>query len=143
MEIPYHVVDVFTQRPLEGNALAVVTDASALDRATMQRVAREFNLAETSFILDNESRPGSTRVRIFTPNNEMEFAGHPTLGTAYVMRSLELVPRTATNFILEENVGPVSVRVDEGADPLLWLTTPEIRTILAVPRDASAAALSL
>ncbi|HXO17698.1 MAG TPA: PhzF family phenazine biosynthesis isomerase, partial [Candidatus Dormibacteraeota bacterium] len=127
MEFAYHIVDVFTEKPLEGNALAVVVDASALDSSTMQRVAREFNLSETAFILPNESRGDSTRVRIFTPGNEMEFAGHPTIGTAYVMRRLGIVAPDTTTFTLEENVGLVKVRVGEGDDPLLWLTTPEIR----------------
>jgi trans-2,3-dihydro-3-hydroxyanthranilate isomerase len=143
LEFSYHIVDVFTDKPLEGNALAVVTDASALDGAAMQRVAREFNLSETSFILPSLSRNGAPRIRIFTPYNEMEFAGHPTLGTAYVARKLELVPRDAASFALEENVGLVGVRVDEGADPLLWLTTPPIRSLASAPRDACARALSL
>lgn len=143
MKLSYHIVDVFTEKPLEGNALAVVTDASGLDGITMQRLAREFNLSETTFIVPNQSRTGSTRVRIFTPNNEMEFAGHPTLGTAYVMRRLGMVPHDASTFTLDENVGPVAVRVDEGTDPLLWLTTPEIRPVSQVARDACAAVLSL
>ena len=143
MEFAYHIVDVFTEKPLEGNALAVVVDASALDSSTMQRVAREFNLSETAFILPNESRGDSTRVRIFTPGNEMEFAGHPTIGTAYVMRRLGIVAPDTTTFTLEENVGLVKVRVGEGDDPLLWLTTPELRWLGAAPRTACAGALGL
>ena len=143
MEFSYHLVDVFTENPLEGNALAVVTDASELDGGTMQRVAREFNLSETTFIIPGPARNGALRVRIFTPNSEMEFAGHPTIGTAYVARRLEIMPRHATTFALEENIGLVSVRVGDGDDPLLWLTTPEIRSLSSAPRDACARALSL
>jgi trans-2,3-dihydro-3-hydroxyanthranilate isomerase len=143
MRFDYHIVDVFTRTPLEGNPLAVVTDASGLDAVTMQRVAKEFNLAETSFILPNESTDFATRVRIFTPNNEMDFAGHPTIGTAYVLRRLGTVPAKATTFTLTENVGPIAVRVDEGDDPLLWLTTPAIRSLGVFPREACAAAVSL
>ena len=143
MRFDYHIVDVFTRTPLEGNPLAVVADASGLDAATMQRVAKEFNLAETSFILPNESTSAATRVRIFTPNNEMEFAGHPTIGTAYVLRRLAIVPASATSFTLAENVGPIAVRVDAGDDPLLWLTTPAIRSLGVFPREACAAAVRL
>ncbi len=143
MTYTYHVVDVFTQRPLEGNALAVFPDATGLDTATMQKIARELNLSETSFIFPKDSREGSTRVRIFTPSYEMEFAGHPTIGTAYVMRSVGIVSRTARTFALEENIGIVPVRVDEGDDPLIWLTTPEIRDLGRFDRGQCAAAVSL
>ena len=143
MKYDYHVVDVFTQIQLEGNALAVFPDASGLDATMMQRIARELNLSETSFIFPNESRAGSTRVRIFTPSYEMEFAGHPTIGTAYVMRSTGIVPREAQRFALEENVGIVDVRVDAGEDPLIWLTTPQIHDLGSFDRDKCAAAVSL
>ncbi len=143
MELPYHIVDVFTTTPFEGNALAVVTDGSRLDTQTMQRIAREFNLSETVFIVPGASRDGGTRVRIFTPFSEMEFAGHPTIGSAYIMRRLGIVPSQARHFTLDENVGPVKVRVGEGDDPLLWLTTPPIRTVLTAERGAGAAAVSL
>ena len=109
----------------------------------MQRVAKEFNLAETSFILPRESTASATRVRIFTPNNEMEFAGHPTIGTAWVLRRLGMVPASATRFTLAENAGPIAVRVDAGDDPLLWLTTPAIRSLGVLSREACAAAVRL
>lgn len=84
MSIPFEIVDVFTDRPMAGNQLAVVTDARGLDAATMQAIAREFNFAETSFLLPPEDPSNSARVRIFTPTEEMPFAGHPNVGTAYV-----------------------------------------------------------
>ena len=143
MELTYHVVDVFTTTPLEGNALAVFTDASGLDASTMQRIAREMNLSETTFVLPRESKNGAMRVRIFTPGREMDFAGHPTVGTAYVMRRLGLVPRDAATFALEENVGRVPIRVDSGDDPLIWLTTPPIRVLETLSRAACAAAIGL
>ena len=143
MKLAYHVVDVFTRTPFEGNALAVFPDASGLDAAIMLRIARELNLAETAFIFPAESDANATRVRIFTPTQEMEFAGHPTLGTAYVMRRLGIVSREATSFVLNENVGLVSVRVDSGHDPKLWLTTPPIRSLGLVEPALCAAALSL
>jgi trans-2,3-dihydro-3-hydroxyanthranilate isomerase len=140
MKLTYHVVDVFTETPLEGNALAVFPDASGIDGQTMQRIARELNLSETTFVFPGESIDGAMRVRIFTPWNEMEFAGHPTIGTAYVMRRLGLVPSSASTFALAENVGLVPVRID---DPLIWLTTPPIRDIGSASRENCAAALGL
>lgn len=122
----YRVVDVFTDRPLEGNALAVFPDASGLDAGTMQDIARELNLAETAFVLPTTRTDCVARVRIFTPTKEMRFAGHPTIGTSFVLLEEGLLPPEGGGFLLEENVGPVAVRVDPGAPPLLWLTTPLI-----------------
>ncbi len=143
MGIPYVLVDVFTEVPFEGNALAVFPDATGIDAATMQRIARELNLSETSFIFPNESHAGSTRVRIFTPSYEMEFAGHPTIGTAYVMLANGIVAHDANRFSLEENVGIVDVRVDDGPNSLIWLTTPPIHDLGNFDRVKSAAAVSL
>jgi trans-2,3-dihydro-3-hydroxyanthranilate isomerase len=80
----YVVVDVFTDTPLEGNPAAVVTDARDIPAGRMQRIAREFNLSETVFVLPAENG-GDARVRIFTPSAELPFAGHPVLGTAVVL----------------------------------------------------------
>jgi trans-2,3-dihydro-3-hydroxyanthranilate isomerase len=143
MELTYHVVDVFTQVPLEGNPLAVFPDARGLEAATMQRIARELNLSETTFVLPAEGTDAVARVRIFTPVSEMQFAGHPTIGTAYVLRSIGRVPADATAFAFEEGVGPVAVRVDQGDDPMIWLTTPPISEGRAFDRAACARALGL
>jgi len=143
MDFAYHVVDVFTTTPMQGNALAVFPDASGMESATMQRVARELNLSETTFILPGESKDGATRVRIFTPAAELPFAGHPTIGTAYVMRRLGIVDANAESFVLNENVGRVPIRVDVGEDPILWLTTPPIRKLAEFSRDRCARALTL
>jgi trans-2,3-dihydro-3-hydroxyanthranilate isomerase len=87
---PYVQVDVFASRALEGNALAVFTDARGLSGEEMQAIARETNLSETTFVLPDPAAPsgGPTRVRIFTVGEEVPFAGHPTLGTAFVLRGL-------------------------------------------------------
>ena len=122
----YRVVDVFTEEPLAGNALAVFPDASALDGGTMQRIAKELNLAETSFILPATRADCAARVRIFTPNREMPFAGHPTIGTGFVLLDEGLRPDADGGFLLEEGVGPVPVRVEPGPRPMIWLTTPPI-----------------
>jgi PhzF family phenazine biosynthesis protein len=82
----YRIVNVFADSPLSGNPLAVFEDARDMDDATMQALALQFNLSETTFILP--SRVATKQVRIFTPAGELPFAGHPTLGTAHVVRSL-------------------------------------------------------
>jgi len=127
-EYRYRVVDVFTENPLEGNALAVFPEASSIDAATMQRIARELNLAETAFVLPSTRKDCAARVRIFTPAKEMLFAGHPTIGTAFVLLDEGRVPDGTGDFLLEENIGPVPVRVETGARPMLWLRTPSIET---------------
>jgi len=127
-EYRYRVVDVFTEHPLEGNALAVFPEAAAMDATTMQRIARELNLAETAFVLPPTRRDCAARVRIFTPAKEMLFAGHPTIGTAFVLLDEGLVPGKTGGFSLEENIGPVPVRVETGARPMLWLRTPSIQS---------------
>jgi trans-2,3-dihydro-3-hydroxyanthranilate isomerase len=140
--LSYHTVDVFTQTPLEGNPLAVFLDGRGLAADRMQRIARELNLSETTFLFPPE-RGGAARVRIFTPGRELPFAGHPTLGTAAVMRRVGLVGADVASFALEEGVGPVAVRVDGDRDPLLWLTTPPISLGAAVDRAGCARALGL
>ena len=139
----YDVVDVFTSEPLQGNALAVFPDARGLDGDTMQSVAREFNLAETAFVLPPERADHAARVRIFTPTMEMRFAGHPTIGTSFVMRERGLVARDADRFVLGEGIGDVPIRVERGTPDILWLTTPPISFGATFPREVCAEALGL
>ncbi|HMV48822.1 MAG TPA: PhzF family phenazine biosynthesis protein [Blastocatellia bacterium] len=122
----YRVVDVFTRQPLEGNALAVFTDAAGLDGATMQKIARELNLSETVFISPATRADCAVSVRIFTPMSEMIFAGHPTIGASFVLLDEGIVPKDSEHFVLEEKIGPVPIRVERGERPLIWLTTPPI-----------------
>jgi trans-2,3-dihydro-3-hydroxyanthranilate isomerase len=125
----YRVVDVFTQEPLLGNGLAVFPDASGLDDNTMQRIAREMNLSETTFIGPPMRLDCAANVRIFTPAREMPFAGHPTIGSSFVLLETGMVAKDREEFALEEKIGPVPVRVEvgEAGRPLIWLTTPPIR----------------
>ncbi len=106
-------LDVFTHEPLAGNALAVVLDADELDDERMQRIAREFNLSETVFVLAPDNERHRARLRIFTPKHELPFAGHPTVGTAVL---LALDDRRgepgAVLFGVEEKVGVVSCAVE-------------------------------
>ncbi len=127
MGYPIHIVDVFTDRALTGNQLAVVLDAGDIAPDVMQKVAREMNFSETTFVMP-PSQPGhAAKVRIFTPGKELPFAGHPTVGTAWVLATQGLVPGEALEFTLEEGVGPVAVRGERGPNGLtFWMTHPPI-----------------
>src|SRR5271163_1645660 len=85
MKLEFTTVDVFTDRPFGGNPLAVVTNAQGLSTEQMQAIAAEFNLAETTFVLPPKDAAHTAQVRIFTPRAEMPFAGHPNVGTAFVL----------------------------------------------------------
>jgi trans-2,3-dihydro-3-hydroxyanthranilate isomerase len=122
----YRVVDVFTDQPLEGNALAVFPDASGLGDYLMQKIARELNLSETTFVFPATCDDCIANVRIFTPAKELAFAGHPTIGTSYVLLDEKMVPDGVTEFVLQEKVGPVGIRVEQGPQALIWLHTPPI-----------------
>src|SRR5580692_7961995 len=123
----YKIVDVFTTEALEGNALAVFPDASGLDETTMQKIAKEFNLAETVFVLPATRKDCAATLRIFTPAKEMVFAGHPTVGGAFVLLEEGIVPKNSSAFVVEEKIGPVPIRIDSGPRPMIWLRTPPIR----------------
>ena len=140
-----HVVDVFTERPLAGNQLAVVLDAEGIPGDVMQRIAKEMNISETTFVLAPEAPSNAARVRIFTPGAELPFAGHPTIGTAWVLFTEGLVPGGALDFTLEEGVGPVPVRGERGAGGLrFWMTHPKVSFgKVLTERAAAAAALGL
>jgi trans-2,3-dihydro-3-hydroxyanthranilate isomerase len=111
----YVVADVFTDTPLAGNPVAVFTDARALEGDEMQRLARELNLSESVFVLKAEAG-GHARIRIFTPGIEMKFAGHPTLGTAFVLGG----PMQLAEIRLETGMGIVPVRLERDHDRIVF-----------------------
>jgi len=113
MELEYFVVDVFTETPLKGNPLAVVMNTAGLVTEQMQAIAREFNLSETTFVERRAAaveRAEGVRVRIFTTQEELNFAGHPTLGTASVLNMRAPETLEGDTVRLAENVGTVPVR---------------------------------
>src|SRR5512137_2420302 len=128
----FRIVNVFAETPLAGNPLAVFEDGRGLDDATMQALALQFNLSETTFILP--STRASARVRIFTPTFEMPFAGHPTLGSAHVVRT---IAGTGDALTLEMIVGaiPVSARGDVWT---LEANAPRVRRVTATRADLAA-----
>jgi PhzF family phenazine biosynthesis protein len=131
----FRIVNVFAEERLGGNPLAVFEDGRGLDDATMQALALQFNLSETTFILP--STAATARVRIFTPSFEMPFAGHPTLGTAHVVRSI----KGGDQVTLEMRAGviPVSAEADRWT---LQANAPKTRAV-AASRDEIAAMLGL
>lgn len=139
----YVIVDVFTEHALEGNALAVFTDARTIEESLLLKIARELNLSETVFVYPATRADCAAKLRIFTPGRELAFAGHPTIGTAWVLREEGIVAKTEQQFALEENVGPVPVRIETGARPLIWLKTPSIEFRHQFDRGVCAAALGL
>ena len=127
----FHTLDVFTERPLAGNPLAVVLDCDGLDGAAMQGLAREFNLSETVFVLEPDDPVNTARLRIFTPSRELPFAGHPTIGAAILiaeLRAPELLARSDVAVVLEEALGAVtcSVRHRQGQGPRANFVLPEL-----------------
>ena len=140
-ELSYYIVDVFTEQPLAGNPLAVVMNTCGLSSERMQAIAREFNLSETTFVerrdAEIEAREG-VRVRIFTTQEELNFAGHPTLGTASVLKLY--APETLINdkIVLAENVGPVPVRFERlGLHGTMTQRDPEFGATLDAAEIAS------
>src|SRR5271156_2699847 len=114
MKYTFQIVDVFSSPPFGGNQLAVLPDAAGISTEGMQMIAREFNFAETTFVLPKNDPANTCRVRIFTPRAELDFAGHPSVGTAcaLVMQQHERLSGPI-RLILEENIGPVTVDVDQ------------------------------
>ncbi|WP_186419314.1 PhzF family phenazine biosynthesis protein [Bosea sp. CS1GBMeth4] len=108
----FATLDVFTTRPHAGNPLAVVLDSEGLDGAAMQAIAREFNLSETVFVAPPAASGNRAAIRIFTPGQELPFAGHPTVGTAVLLALRDAAEgRGADRLVLEETVGPVDCAV--------------------------------
>lgn len=137
-------IDVFTERPLTGNALAVCLDGRGLTTDEMQAIARETNLSETTFVLPDDAateRDRAIRVRIFTVSEELPFAGHPTLGTAFVLRGSS----GASEVRLELNVGVVPVRFEDvdGQPSFGEMTQIDPQFIVQHDREAVAKTLGL
>lgn len=125
------IVDVFSSTPFKGNPVAVVLDAEGLDTAQMQAIAGWTNLSETTFLLP-PTQPGATyKLRIFSPRNELDFAGHPTLGSAFAALEAKRIFPTDGKIIQECGVGLVTVHVE---NTHLSLTLPEA-TLKAVTKE--------
>ncbi len=122
----FYIVDVFAETKLAGNQLAVFRDCADLSTVEMQKIAAEMHVSETTFITSERQREGGYDVRIFTPDFELPFAGHPTLGTAYVLQS-KVIGKQVDQVRLNLKVGqiPVSVSYKSGKPDLLWMRQKE------------------
>ena len=120
----FYIVDVFADSSYTGNQLAVVTDSKNLNASQMQEIAREFNFSESTFIVSKGKQ--SYGVRIFTPKNELPFAGHPTLGTAWVIQQ-HIIKKRVSNVTLDLKVGeiPVTFQYSKNKPGLLWMKQKE------------------
>jgi trans-2,3-dihydro-3-hydroxyanthranilate isomerase len=146
MPLPYLHYDVFTGEALVGNQLAVFTDGRGLDTSKMQRLAREMNFSESTFILPPERSDTDIRMRIFTPMNEMPMAGHPTIGSTFALAYSGVIRPGTARFVFGLNIGPVPVDLEWNGDGLrfAWMTqsTPAFGRIID-DRAAVAATLGL
>ncbi|HEY9727827.1 MAG TPA: PhzF family phenazine biosynthesis protein [Chroococcales cyanobacterium] len=137
--LPFYIVDVFAIAPYTGNQLAVFTNASAISDAQMQQIAKEMNYSETTFLTSPTPQNGGYNVRIFTPKKELPFAGHPTLGTAYIIQK-EIIqePIDVVNLNLQVGQIPVTWHNSEDTGEVLWMrqNPPSFHQIL----DANALA---
>ncbi len=118
----FYIVDVFAERKYAGNQLAVFRDAKELSDTQMQQIAKEMHFSETTFILSDEKRDEGYHVRIFTPEHEIPFAGHPTLGTAYVIQQ-EIIKEPIEQVVLNLKVGqiPVSFKYSGKDVDIMWM----------------------
>jgi trans-2,3-dihydro-3-hydroxyanthranilate isomerase len=150
MERRYVIWDVFTARPLAGNPLAIVLDTDGLSGESMQAIAREFSLSETVFVLPPRLPAHTARIRIFTPQAELPFAGHPTIGAAIQLAN-ERISGAAADcdalITLEENIGSIRIGVTgrNGAAPYAEFDVPKLPSDAGAPAhdDRLAAALGL
>lgn len=144
MQRRYVTVDVFTDRAFGGNPLAVVLDAEGLSTEQMQAIAIEFNYSETTFVLPPHDKAHDAEVRIFTVRSEIPFAGHPNVGTAFVLASRAKMP--PARLLFEEKAGLVPVEISSADEKVTnaELTAPQpLKRLSQVPAEKVAACLSL
>jgi trans-2,3-dihydro-3-hydroxyanthranilate isomerase len=118
----FYIVDVFAEKKYVGNQLAVFRNVQSLSDETLQQIAHEMNFSETTFILDETEKNGGYDVRIFTPNEEVPFAGHPTLGTAYILAN-DIIRQPIKKIVLNLKVGQIPVTIEGKTDQseILWM----------------------
>ncbi|MFG6147442.1 PhzF family phenazine biosynthesis protein [Halobacillus sp. B23F22_1] len=121
-QLPFQQVDVFTSTPFQGNPVAVVLDGNNLSSKEMQAIAHWTNLSETTFVCEPTDPQADYKLRIFTPNNELPFAGHPTLGSAYAVQKHGLSPKTEGRLVQESGIGLVTI-IPDGDQ--MFMTLPQ------------------
>jgi trans-2,3-dihydro-3-hydroxyanthranilate isomerase len=143
LPLSYLHYDVFTDEALAGNQLAVFLDTRAVPAERMQRIAREMNFSESTFVMPAETPGTDARIRIFTPGTEMRMAGHPTIGSTFALAHVGLIPTGSPRFVCELGVGPVPVDLEwEGGHlRFAWMTQliPTFETPVPARADVAAA----
>ena len=117
MSLPFYIVDVFTDKKYAGNQLAVFLDAGNLSSEEMQKIAREINFAESTFVTKLDKENNKAEIKIFTPSQEMQFAGHPIIGTSWVLIN-KIFDNSPENIKLNVPIGPIAIHQ---SDDLIWL----------------------
>jgi trans-2,3-dihydro-3-hydroxyanthranilate isomerase len=144
MQRRYITVDVFTDRAFGGNPLAVVLDAGGLSTAQMQSIASEFNYSETTFVLPPQDPAHDAQVRIFTVRSELPFAGHPNVGTAFVLAAQAPKPPVRLKFEEKAGLVPVEILTEEGRVVGAELTAPQaLKKLTPFSAEQAAACISL
>ena len=143
----FYTTDVFTNKIFGGNQLAVFPNARGLSGELMQKIAKEFNLSETAFVLPPQNPHHTRQLRIFTPGVELPFAGHPTIGTAYVLAEIGEIPLEAstTEIVFEEGVGDLGIVINsqDGKPVSTYLTTAQLPEFGANAPEAAIIAQTL
>lgn len=117
MNLPFYIIDVFTDKKYAGNQLAVFLEAGNLSSDEMQQIAREINFAESTFVTKLDKENNKAEIKIFTPSQEMQFAGHPIIGTSWVLMN-KIFDNSPENITLNVPIGPISIHQ---SDDLIWL----------------------
>lgn len=131
MKLPFYIVDVFAEEKYAGNQLAVFLDAESLDTETMQKIAREINFAESTFITKIQPENNSAAIRIFTAEHEMQFAGHPIIGTSWVLMN-KIIESQSRNLKLTVPVGEIPIQQSED---LVWLQAAQPQFFDVFPKE--------
>ena len=139
MELDYQIWDVFTNKVFSGNPLAIIPDASGLSDDIMQKIAKEFNLSETSFIVNSEN---GFRARYFTPAREVPMAGHPTIGTVYSLWESGLITSNEIRLELKAGIFPIKLDIQNDSLQRVWMNQG-IPTMILECHDGSAVAKAL
>ena len=146
ISLAFYIVDVFAEVKYTGNQLAVFTNAEGLQSSQMQAIAKEINYSETTFIMSQQAIAGGYDVRIFTPDSELPFAGHPTLGTAFVLQQ-EIIKESVEKLILNLPVGQIQVKIagDNNDKACLWMQqkAPTFDQVFAVEAIAETLKLDI
>ncbi|MFA6541865.1 MAG: PhzF family phenazine biosynthesis protein [Bacteroidota bacterium] len=142
MKYPYYTCDVFTDTRFGGNQLAVFPAGASIPEELLQTIAKEFNFSETTFVYPPNDPKNTNRLRIFTPGGELPFAGHPTIGTAFVLAAIGAIPiQHETNILFEEGVGNVPVKIlsQNGAPHFMELSAAQMPEFSAAPSGSDIA----